>query len=103
MLTFGAGWVIGIVLFLLGFPFTRKRLGFIVAAAVLCFTPHWVRYDWMSGWGTIWPLILTWPEYIARPDVLFFKGLLYMALPCGVVIGIITWALWKIFARHPET
>lgn len=84
-------WIIPLVVCYFIWPVLRRRRAYIVAAAVLCLTPMWVNYQWMANNLTIWPLVLCLPVYLDLTAPGSLKGLLYMALPGGLVVGTLAW------------
>ena len=75
---------------------------YIVAAAVLCLTPVFVHYPFMSGFFTTWPLILALPALIMLlPRSL--ELLLFMGVPFGTLIGAVAWFLSGSLVRPYQT
>lgn len=86
---------------MLAWPILRRRRVYVVAAAVLCLTPLWTSYGPGWGWGRILPLVLALPGYViylGAPWELF----VYMVLPVGVPIGVVTWLLCRRFLPPPN-
>ena len=53
-------------------------------------------YSSMNVLFVVWPLVLAIPSILLGfPESL--KGLLYMALPGGIIVGTITWFLTRRF------
>ncbi|MEM8814283.1 MAG: hypothetical protein AAGE85_00505 [Pseudomonadota bacterium] len=94
-----AAWTIPLVVCYYMWPLLRRRRAYVVTAAILCFTPMFVHFGWMSSYITIWPLVLSLPAYLnLLPGSL--EGLGYMGLPGALVVGTIAWLISRRFV-HP--
>jgi hypothetical protein len=83
-------WVLPLLICYLAWPILKRKRAYVVAAAVLCLTPSFVRYEGIGAIFTIWPLVLCIPAYLmGLPQSVW--GLVYMVLPAGSFIGLITW------------
>ena len=90
VLSLALAWIVPLAVCYFAWPWLRQKRAYIVAAAVLCLTPLFAHYPFMSGFFATLPLILALPASIALlPQSL--ELLLFMGAPSAILIGGVTW------------
>ena len=77
-------------------PFWIRRRLYFITAGVLFFTPTVVMYPSIMSYFTVWPLILTIPNYLSdiKAGAPAFIG---VVVPAGAIVALVFWAVavWK--------